>query len=108
MSSMRDAERREAEADEYVRSKTDRMLAFPIYSRLRAIVSSWDREERGKAKIVAGAAVGFVVLGLVAVLFGTWRPEYAGYSFVLGFPVWVGFVLWLMFRHLGRGSASKR
>jgi hypothetical protein len=106
MSSTRDTEQTEEETNEYVRAKTDRMLAPPIYRRLRAIVSSWDREERGKARVIAGAGIGFVALALVATLFGAWRPEYAGYSFVLGFPFWVALVSWLMYRHLGRRSGS--
>ena len=108
MRSTRGTEQSDAEAHEYVRAKANRMLALPIYRRLQAIVSSWDHEERGKAKVIAGAGIGFVALVLTAVLFGSWRPEYAGYSFVLGFPFWVGLVLWLMFRHLGRGSKRKR
>ncbi|OGA71281.1 MAG: hypothetical protein A3G81_30865 [Betaproteobacteria bacterium RIFCSPLOWO2_12_FULL_65_14] len=94
--------REEVEATEYVRTKSARMFSRAIYQKLRAVVSSWEREERGKARVASRALLGLVILGAFAIVLGMWRPEYAVVSFLAGFLIWVGFVFWLMRRHLGR------
>ena len=92
----------EADVRDHVREKSARLFSRAVYQKLRNLVGSWEREERGKTKVVIGALVGLVVLGAFAAAIVLWRPEYGGFSFLLGFLAWIVFAFWLMHRHLGR------
>lgn len=63
-----------------MRAKSARMFSRAIYEKLKALVSSWEREERAKAKVASGALLGLAALA--------------------GLLICVGFVLWLMRRYL--------
>lgn len=98
----------DAEARAYVQAKSARMLSRAIYLKLKAVVSSWEREERGKARVASGALLGLLALAAVAMGFGVWRAEYAVVSLLAGFAIWVCFVFWLMRLHLGRERRGGR
>lgn len=87
-----------------VADRSRRIASFAIFHRLKAIVDLWEREERGKARVAVGAFTGLVVLGVATARVALWQPAYWGEVLLLGFVVWVGTVLLLMRKHLGRGD----
>jgi hypothetical protein len=73
-----------------------------MYHKLKSVVDSWNREERGKAKVVVGALYGllawFAAVTINAFLF----PTYGGLLVpVGGFLAWAVFVVGLVWWHLG-------
>lgn len=97
-----DPARDDPEVHEYVRVQSARMLSLPMYRRLAAVVSSWEHEERGKARVASGALAGLAVLGVLAAAAGAWRFHYAGYVLLIALPVWMAFVFRLMHVNLAR------
>jgi hypothetical protein len=77
------------------------MMAYALYRRLRSEIESWDREERGKAKVVAGGMLGLVVWIALLVVGALMVPRYAALLLPVGFAAWVVLVIVLIRRHLG-------
>ncbi len=89
------------DTDAYVAHHSRRMLSFALYRKLKSVVDLWDREERGKAKVVAAAAYGLVVWIAFAVLGALLLPRYTLFFALVGSLVWLVFVLTLVRKHLG-------
>jgi hypothetical protein len=82
------------------------MMSSAMYLKLKAVVDSWDREERGKAKVVTGAVLGlFAWLGAL-ILAAFYFPTYSGLIVPVGFLAWVVFVVGLIWKHLGGGTSE--
>ncbi len=79
-----------------------RLASLALFRRLKAIVDSWEREERGKARVAMGALLGLAVLAGATALAVLWQPAYWDRVLSLGFLIWVIAVLLLMRRHLRR------
>ena len=89
------------EIDAFVARHSRRMMSSALYHRLKSQIESWDHEERGKAKVVAGAVLGLVVWFALMVAAALLAPGYAGLLLPVGFAAWVIFVMVLIRRHLG-------
>jgi len=91
---------KDTETDAYVAHQAKRMLSFAMYRKLKSVVDSWEREERAKAKVVAGAAYGLVVWIALVVIAALLLPRFT-LLFALGATlVWLVFVITLMRKHL--------
>lgn len=91
---------KDPDTDIYVAHQSKRMMSLAMYRKLKSVVDSWDREERGKAKVVAGAAYGFVVCVALVSVGALLSPTHTGWFVPVGFLVWLVFVLTLIRRHL--------
>ena len=76
-------------------------MSLAMYYRLRSVIDSWDEEERGKAKVIAGAIGGLLAWGVLLVVGVLLAPRYAGLLLPIGFLAWVVLVVVLIRRHLG-------
>jgi len=77
------------------------MMSFAMYRKLKSAVDAWKHEERGKAKVAAGAAyalAAWLALSAAGVIF---LPAYWIAILLAGFLLWTGFVTALMRKHLG-------
>lgn len=43
----------DADTRAFVEHRSKRMMSFAMYRKLKAVVDSWEREERGKARVAA-------------------------------------------------------
>lgn len=78
------------------------LASLALFRRLKAMVDSWEREERGKARVAMGALLGLAVLAGATALAVIWQPAYWDRVLSVGFLIWVVAVLLLMRRHLRR------
>ena len=92
---------RDPDTEAFVARHSRRMMAFALYHRLRSEIDSWDREERGKAKVVAGGILGLIAWIALVVLGAFLVPRYAALLLPVGFVAWVVLVIVLIRRHLG-------
>lgn len=91
---------RDVRAEEANHSR--RVVSFAIFRRMKAIVESWEREERGKARVALGALAGLAVLAVATALAALWQPGRWDELLLLGLLIWVGAVLLLMRKYLRR------
>jgi cobalamin biosynthesis protein CobD/CbiB len=89
------------DTEAFVARQSRRMMSFAMYHKLKSIAESWDREERAKARVVAGALCGLAVWFALLVVGALLFPRYAGLLLPVGFVAWVVFVIALIRRHLG-------
>jgi hypothetical protein len=92
-----------SEIREYVEKKSEQMKSSVMFGRIKALVDTWNHEERGKSKVAIGALLGFVALVGILFLAGPLLPR--GYSILVllvGICIWIGFVAVLMIKHLGK------
>ena len=89
------------DSEAFVAHQTRRMMSFALYRKLRSEIESWDREERGKAKVVAGGILGLVVWFALIVVGALLLPRYTGLLLPIGFVAWVALVIALIRRYLG-------
>ena len=75
-------------------------MSLAMYRKLKAVVDSWDREERAKAKILVGAVCGLFAWFAVLILGAFYFPAYAGLMVPIGFVAWVVLVVGLIWKHL--------
>ena len=94
------------DAGAIVERQSKHMLSFAIYRKLKVVVDSWEREERGKAKVVAAALVGLVLWFALVVASAFFLPVYSVLILIAGFLVWIGFVAVLIRKHLGMPGSS--
>ena len=92
---------KDTDTDTFVAHQSNRMMSFAMYRKLKSVVDSWDREERGKRRVVAGAAYGLVAWLAVVVVGALLAPTYSGLLVPVGFLVWVILVVALIRKHLG-------
>ena len=85
----------------FVARQSRRMMSFALYRKLRSEVESWDREERGKAKVVAGGVFGLFVWLALIVAGALLAPRYAGLLLPVGLVAWAVLVVVLIRRYLG-------
>jgi len=85
----------------FVARQSRRMMSFALYRRLRSEIESWDREERGKARVVAGAVGGLAAWIALLIATALLQPRYAGLLLPIGLVAWVALVIVLIRRHLG-------
>jgi hypothetical protein len=90
-----------SEYDKDVEHHSRRMLSFAMYRKLKSIVDGWDREERGKAKVVAAAVYALLAWLLALVVGAAFFPAYSGLLLPVGFLAWVVFVVSRIWKHLG-------
>ena len=80
-----------------------RLMSRAMYARLKAVVDSWEREERANEKIAARAVGSLVVLAVAAVVAYRFLPYFFDLVLWGGFAAWIVYVVVLIRRHLGRG-----
>jgi len=93
----------EREPQQDLEHRSRRMFSAAMYRRLKAIVDTWDREERGKASAAIGSLAGLLVWALLVVVSVPYLGRDATYVFVLGFVAWLAWVVFLLRRHLAKG-----
>jgi len=89
------------ETQAFVEQQSKRMMSFAMYRRLKTVVDLWVHDERGKARVAAGALYGLIVLLAVLVLSAFVFPTYGALALVIGFPAWIVLVVILIRKHLG-------
>jgi hypothetical protein len=94
------------DAGALVERQSKHMMSSAIYRKLRAVVDSWEREERGKARVVAAALIGLALWFCLVVASAFLLPAYSALLSIAGFLVWIGFVAVLMRKHLGMPGSS--
>ena len=94
------------ESGEFVQRQSGRMMSFAVYRKLKAVVDSWEREERGKARVVAAALVGLGLWFALVVASAFFLPVYSVLISIAGFLVWIGLVAVLIRKHLGMPGSS--
>ena len=91
-----------SEPDKDIEHHSRRMMSSVMYRKLKAVVDAWDREERGKAKVVAAAVYGLLVWLLALLVGAAFFPAYSGLVLSMGFLAWVVFVVGRIWKHFGR------
>ena len=76
-------------------------MSFAMYRKIKSIVDAWNREERGKARVAAGAACALLVWLALFVAAAFFVPAYSILISLIGFLAWIVFVLMLIRRYLG-------
>jgi hypothetical protein len=94
------------DAGALVERQSKHMMSFAIYRKLKGVVDSWNREERGKARVVAAALVGLGLWFALVVASAFFLSAYSVLISIAGFLVWIGFVAVLMRKHLGTPGSS--
>ena len=89
------------DASALVERQSKHMMSFAVYRKLKAVVDSWEREERGKARVVAAALIGLALWFALVVASAFFLPVYSVLISIAGFLVWIGFVAVLIRKHLG-------
>ena len=92
---------KDAETEAYLAQQARRMLSFAMYRKLKSVVDSWEREERGKTPVVAGAAYGLAVWILLVLVGALLLPRFTVLFALVGSLVWLAFVVMLIRKHLG-------
>ena len=82
------------------------MESFAIYRKLKAVVDSWNREERGKARVAAAALYGLLAWFALLAAAAYFLPAYALPVSISGFLVWIAFVGVMLRKHLGMPGIS--
>jgi hypothetical protein len=95
------------EQDPVLEHQSERLMSRAMYWKLKSVVDSWDREERAKAKIVAGAILGLFAWFGALILAAFYFPTYSGLAIAIGFLAWVVFVVGLIWKHLGAVQRSQ-
>ena len=90
----------------FVEHRSKHMMSFAMYRKLKAVVDSWEREERGKARVAATALAGLAIWFALLVASALLLPSHASLIAIAGFLVWVGFVAALIRKHLGAPRSS--
>lgn len=91
----------DAEVQEFVRERSQRMMRSALLVRVRGIANLWQREEQGKSRVVRGAVRGALLLVAFTALVAMWEPAYSPHAFLAGFLAWVAYFVVLIGRHLG-------
>lgn len=91
----------DSESGDFVQHRSGRMMSFAVYRKLKAVVDSWEREERGKARVATGALIGLVLWLCLLAGSALLLPAHAVLISIAGFLVWIGFVAGLIRKHLG-------
>jgi hypothetical protein len=91
-----------SEYDKDVAHHSRRMMSSAMYRKLKSVVDAWDRQERGKARVVAAAAYGLLAWLLAFIVGATFFPAYSGLLLALGLLAWLVFVVSRIWKHLGR------
>lgn len=81
-----------------------RLMSRAMYAKLKAMVDSWEREERAREKIAARAIGSFIILAVASVAAYRFLPYFFDLLLWGGFVAWIAYVILLMRRHLARGS----
>jgi len=89
------------DAEAFVEHRSRKMMSFAVYRKLKAVVDSWNREERGKAKVAAAALYGLLAWFALLIAAALFLRAYVLPVAVGGFLAWIGFVAVLLRRHLG-------
>jgi len=76
----------------FVERRSRQMESFAIYRKLKAVVDSWNREERGKARVAAAALYGLLAWFALLAAAAYFLPAYALPVSIAGFLVWIAFV----------------
>ena len=75
-----------------------------MYAKLKAVVDSWEREERANQKIAARAVGALILLAAASIAAYRFLPYFFDLVLWGGFAAWVVYVFVLMRRHLGRDA----
>lgn len=81
-----------------------RLMSRAMYAKLKAMVDSWEREERAREKIAARAIGSLIVLAVASIAAYRFLPYFFDLVLWGGFLVWIAYVILLMRLHLARGS----
>ncbi len=90
----------------FVEHRSKHVMSFAMYRKLKAVVDSWEREERGKARVAAGALYGLLLWFSLLAGSALVLPAYAPLISIAAFLVWIGFVAALIRKHLGTPRRS--
>jgi len=85
----------------FVEHRSRRMMSFAIYHKLKSLSDGWNREERGKAKVAAGAIVGLLVLFSLIVVGVRVLARDAIFLVPIGFVAWLVLIVVLIRKYLG-------
>lgn len=96
----------DGDTDAFLERRSRQLMSFAVYRKLKAIVESWEREERGKARVAAGALYGLLLWFALLAGSALVLPAYAPLISIVGFLVWIGFVAALIRKHLGTPRSS--
>ena len=91
----------DSDAQQYVKEKSDQLVASAMASKVRGVVDNWEAERRGKAAVARGAILGLLLLIAVSALCAFLVSYSGGLVFLGGFVIWVIFVGVLIWRNLG-------
>jgi hypothetical protein len=92
------------EHSRFVEHTSNRLKSRAMYARLKAMVDSWEREERANEKIAVRAIGALVVLAVTSIAAFRFVPYVFNLVLWGGFILWVAYVVVLMRLHLGRDS----
>jgi hypothetical protein len=77
------------------------MMSAAMHHKLKSVVDSWQREEKGKAEVLSQAGYSLLVLAGGTGLSAFFLPIAWPWALAIGFAAWVAYVMWLVHEHLG-------